>query len=59
MGAIRIASPALAEKVQDGLLVPLQDLVLDDREVEMLAAVAKSVSNSFVEDPALDQLASL
>ena len=59
VGDLRIASPALAEKFEEAVFVPLQVLLLDEREVELLAAAAKTVSNSFVEDPALEQLAHL
>jgi hypothetical protein len=58
-GALQIASPVLAEKFEDAVFVPLQVLLLDEREVEFLAAAAKTVSNSLVEDPALEQLVDL
>ena len=56
---LQIVSPALAEKFEDAAFVPFQALVLDEREVELLASAAKTVSNGLVDDPALEQLAEL
>lgn len=60
VGDLQIVSPVLAEKFEVAAFVPLQVLLLDEREVELLAAAAKTVSNSsFVEDRALERLAQL
>jgi hypothetical protein len=51
--------PPYSQKFEDAVFVPLQALLLDERDVELLAAAAKTVSTGFVEDRALEQLAEL
>jgi len=61
LGELQIASPILAEKVQQAAFdVSSNVVLLEEQEGELLAAAAQVVAKSMVdEDPELDRLAGL
>ena len=59
VGELWIVSPILADKVGHAVRQPGHIVLLQEHEVPLIAAAAKTVSNSLVDDPALEQLRAL